>query len=262
MVEVVRLIPLDKMMLGISKLSIFPRETGVSQVIRCGHRLLHGLQRRCFHAADPNEKQGQSNASKDTRLAGRLRFYKQVGVVSVDPPWETRLNGQGEKSGEENWMESPISAGVDGTQSASGVHHLPPVEEKNALRDLLSPRTPGSSVAANADDGDWFGVTLDGRVLKSPMGQTLALPSQHLAYAVAAEWDSQEKHLQPSQMPLMTLTCTALDQAAFHPNHYRQQALAYLPTDTVSSPRRARRIVSLAEMPRESDSFNDLLLFF
>lgn len=81
---------------------------------------------------------------------------------------------------------------------------------------------------------DWFGVTLDGRTLKTPMGQTLALPSQHLAYAIAAEWDAQEKILKPSQMPLMTLACTTLDQAAAHPDVYRKEALRYLPNDTVS----------------------------
>lgn len=65
------------------------------------------------------------------------------------------------------------------------------------------------------------------------MGLPLAVPSKHLAFAIAAEWDAQKKFLQPTQMPLMTLTCTALDQAAMHPNVYREQSLSYLPTDTV-----------------------------
>lgn len=64
------------------------------------------------------------------------------------------------------------------------------------------------------------------------MGQTLAVPSETLAYMIAAEWDSQTKELQPSNMPLMTLACTALDQAAHQPQFYRDTALNYLPTDT------------------------------
>ena len=65
------------------------------------------------------------------------------------------------------------------------------------------------------------------------MGQTLAVPSETLAYMIAAEWDGQLKELQPSNMPLMTLACTALDQAAMHPQFYRDAALKYLLTDTV-----------------------------
>jgi ATP synthase F1 complex assembly factor 2 len=65
------------------------------------------------------------------------------------------------------------------------------------------------------------------------VGLPLAVPSKHLAFAIAAEWDAQKKYLQPTQMPLMTLTCTALDQAAMHPSVYREQSLSYLPTDTV-----------------------------
>ncbi|KAL3924002.1 MAG: hypothetical protein SGILL_001314 [Bacillariaceae sp.] len=49
---------------------------------------------------------------------------------------------------------------------------------------------------------------------------------------IAAEWDSQTQQLQPTNMPFMTLACTVLDQAAFHPQHYQDEALKYLPTDT------------------------------
>ena len=65
------------------------------------------------------------------------------------------------------------------------------------------------------------------------MGQKLAVPSERLAYAIAAEWDAQTKQLQPANMPFMTLACTALDQVAHYPDVYREQALNFLPTDTV-----------------------------
>jgi ATP synthase mitochondrial F1 complex assembly factor 2 len=187
---------------------------------------------RCFHVstAVASSSSKKSIVSKDTRLAGRSRFYKQVGVTSVAPPWESQDDKN--KPDNKNLQESPISAGVDGSQSASGVHHLPSADKSSALLKLmLSPRRPGTMEGPEV--GYWFGVTLDGRILKTPMGQTVALPSQHLAYAIAAEWDAQEKFLKPSQMPLMTLACTTLDQAAAHPDAYRKEALRYLPNDTV-----------------------------
>jgi ATP synthase F1 complex assembly factor 2 len=168
----------------------------------------------------------QKNATRDTRLAGRLRFYKQVGVASVEAPWQdTSLDTLVS-------VDSPISAGVDGTQSASGVENTIRVSASKR-RERLIPRKPGCSNIKDEHAVDWFGVTLDGRLVKTPMGQTLAVPSKLLAWAIAAEWDSQERHLQPAQMPLMTLACTALDQTASAPEQVQKHSLRYLPTDTI-----------------------------
>jgi ATP synthase F1 complex assembly factor 2 len=180
-------------------------------------------QQRFFHSSTPSlVSSKKSTTSRDTRLAGRLRFYKQVGVVEVSPPWE-------EDAASES-VESPISAGVDGTNSASGVHKL---SSSSDISYMLSPRTPGTTESPEIKPR-WFGVTLDGRTMKTPMGQKLAVPSERLAYAIAAEWDAQTKRLQPANMPFMTLACTTLDQVAHHPQVYREQSLNFLPTDTVS----------------------------
>lgn len=170
-----------------------------------------------------------STTSRDTRLAGRLRFYKQVGVEKVATPWEL-VDGTKKDAG---GVDSPISAGVDGTDSASGVHR--PDGSTSIIQEMLSPRAPGASYAPSTTNVDWFGVTLDGRTLKTPGGQTLAVPSEKLAHMIGVEWDAQETNLQPANMPLMTLACTALDQAAYFPDAYREQSMLFLPTDTVSS---------------------------
>jgi ATP synthase F1 complex assembly factor 2 len=162
------------------------------------------------------------NALKDTRLAGRRRFYKQVGIVSVKPPWTVTIGTANTKV---DLLDSPISAGVDGSPSASGVTNIQSSSDSRK-----------SHLATNNstnDESDWFGVTLDGKVISTPLGQPLAVPSEHLAWMIAAEWDAQEIHLTPAQMPLMTLTCTALDQTANAMHVYQQQALSYLPTDTL-----------------------------
>ena len=157
---------------------------------------------------------GNPNASKDTRLAGRRRFYKHVGVVSANPPWVD--------STDSTVLPSPISAGVDGSSSANGICNtmLPHELRKNHLQ-------------SKAEHNNWFGITLDGRSVSTPMGSPLAVPSKQLAWMIAAEWDAQEKELKPTQMPLMTLACTAIDQTANAMHVYQQQALSYLPTDTL-----------------------------
>lgn len=200
--------------------------TALSTVLRRSTQQSHAIHRFFHGSATTAAKKASSSASRGSRLAGRLRFYKQVGVIEVAAPWE---NDDTDSSAV---VESPISAGVDGTKSASGVHHIAQdITDNQQLKDMLSPRIPGSSESIDVES--WYGITLDGRNLKSPMGLPLAVPSKHLAFAIAAEWDAQKKYLQPTQMPLMTLTCTALDQAAMHPNVYREQSLSYLPTDTV-----------------------------
>ena len=202
--------------------------------------------------AAPKRWASSSGGAAANRVSGRSRFYKEVGTKSLDiAPWEgiekTSSTSSTTSDTDNENVASPISAGVDGTQSATGVHHIPSQNKKStlSLKQMLTPRFPGEEpTTANEDDNDnkndnntttssWYGVTLDGRKVSTPMGQTLAVPSETLAFMIAAEWDSQTKELQPSNMPLMTLACTALDQAALHPQFYRDEALQYLRTDTV-----------------------------
>ncbi|XP_074585712.1 uncharacterized protein LOC141841435 [Curcuma longa] len=64
-----------------------------------------------------------------------------------------------------------------------------------------------------ADDGNGWTVMLDYRTLKTPCKKPLKLRSLALAKAIAAEWEYQEKDgIRPFTMPLMKLTCTALER--------------------------------------------------
>lgn len=56
-------------------------------------------------------------------------------------------------------------------------------------------------------------VRLDGRVLKTPLGHTLALPTPALAQAVAAEWQAQGEQVIPDSMPLTQLANTMIDKS-------------------------------------------------
>lgn len=191
-----------------------------------------------------SKRPSSSTGAAGNRLSGRSRFYKEVGIKSlVTTPWEDLRktpSSMAKNNNEIDNIASPISAGVDGTQSATGVHHISQSKKKSVcLEEILTPRFPGEESSAtneknngNTNNTSWYGITLDGRKVSTPMGQTLAVPSESLAYMIAAEWDSQTKEIYPSNMPLMTLACTALDQAAIHPQFYRDAALQYLRTDT------------------------------
>ena len=191
-------------------------------------KLQHNLQQR---QRSFSTKANVTPAAADRRLAGRQRFYKHVGIASCDPPVGEQaasvsgnMNSPPKNKQEENDSQpSPISAGVDGTQSATGV--TTSIYDTSQWSTLLNPTN-------NNDSTSWHTVTLDNRKLKTPLGLPLSLPSLPLALAVAAEWDAQKKYLQPAQMPLMTLCCTAIDQVASNPTPHQIDVMRYLRNDT------------------------------
>mmetsp|Transcript_22151 Transcript_22151/g.46381 ORF Transcript_22151/g.46381 Transcript_22151/m.46381 type:complete len:410 (-) Transcript_22151:2600-3829(-) len=170
-----------------------------------------------------SSKPNVTAAAADRRLAGRRRFYKNVGIATSQPPRGTKPEKVSAADSKDASVASPISAGVDGTQSATGVNRI--IKDSSAWSSLLNPH-------GKAPFEGWHTVTLDGRSLRTPLGLPLSLPSLYLALAVASEWDSQEKYLRPAQMPLMTLCCTAIDQVASNPTAHRSDVMRYLRNDT------------------------------
>ena len=53
---------------------------------------------------------------------------------------------------------------------------------------------------AAAEDG--YGVTLDGRPIKTPTGRPVIVPAQGIAQAIASEWQAQQDVIVPLTMPL------------------------------------------------------------
>lgn len=62
--------------------------------------------------------------------------------------------------------------------------------------------------------GDAYGIQLDGRPMKTPQRNPLAVPVSVLADAIAAEWAAQGEDIIPASMPLTALAQGALDQVA------------------------------------------------
>ena len=56
-----------------------------------------------------------------------------------------------------------------------------------------------------------FAVLLDGRPVKTPSRNTLILPTQHLAEAIAGEWHAQGAEVIATTMPLLRLANTVID---------------------------------------------------
>lgn len=74
---------------------------------------------------------------------------------------------------------------------------------RRLYREVAVARVPGSHV-----------VRLDDRVLLSPGGRALDLPTARLAEAIAEEWRAQGDRIAPATMPLMQLVATAVDRVA------------------------------------------------
>lgn len=83
--------------------------------------------------------------------------------------------------------------------------------------------------AAAAEDG--FEVRLDGRVLRSPAGGRLALPTEALAAAIAAEWQAQGERINAETMPIMSLASTATDRVAAQRGQIVEEILRFAETD-------------------------------
>ena len=83
------------------------------------------------------------------------------------------------------------------------------------------------------DGGLLHGVLLDGKVVKTPAGAVLALPSVGLAHAIAEEWRAQDKLIRPETMVLTKLGNTAIDRVVPNLSAAREQILAIAKSDVV-----------------------------
>lgn len=80
---------------------------------------------------------------------------------------------------------------------------------------------------------DLNAILLDGRAVKTPMKNTLALPNRALAEAVAAEWVAQVRVIDSELMPITKLANTALDRATAEREHVLGEIVAYAGSDLV-----------------------------
>jgi chaperone required for assembly of F1-ATPase len=76
-------------------------------------------------------------------------------------------------------------------------------------------------------------ILLDGRPLKTPLKNPFQLPSRKIADVVAAEWDAQQKDVNPALMPVTKLANTAIDRATVERAHVIEEIVQYAGNDLV-----------------------------
>ena len=71
--------------------------------------------------------------------------------------------------------------------------------------------------AAVPADGGGYGITLDGRPVRTPARAPLVLPNARLAEAVVQEWAGQGEEIDPASMPTTGFANAAIDRIAPDP---------------------------------------------
>ena len=66
--------------------------------------------------------------------------------------------------------------------------------------------------AESAACSSGYSISLDGRTVNTPLGETLIVPSAALAQEIAFEWQGQGDQIVPDTMPMMRLACTTIDK--------------------------------------------------
>jgi len=100
-----------------------------------------------------------------------------------------------------------------------------------------------------------FGISLDGRSLRTPAKAAMILPSRAYAEAVAAEWQAQEEKIDPASMPFTRTANSAIDNVARNHAEIADMIAAYGETDLLCY--RAESPVEL--VTRQSKAWDPLL---
>lgn len=78
---------------------------------------------------------------------------------------------------------------------------------------------------------DGWGVTLDGKPLRTPARAELIVPTERLAEAIAAEWRGVDGDIDPRAMPLTGLANAAVDRIAPDPGRFARDLAKYAEAD-------------------------------
>jgi chaperone required for assembly of F1-ATPase len=97
---------------------------------------------------------------------------------------------------------------MTGNKGKKSALNIPPIKD-TLLKPL--PKRFYKDVAIVVDPKHGHVITLDGRRAHTPRKKVLAAPVLSLAEKIAEEWRLQIETINPAQMPLTTLLCTALD---------------------------------------------------
>jgi chaperone required for assembly of F1-ATPase len=89
------------------------------------------------------------------------------------------------------------------------------------------------TAASVTGDGP-FGVALDGRPLRTPARELLAVPTRALAEAIAAEWQSQVEKIDPRSLPLTGFANAAVDRVAADHAGFARRLATYAESELIA----------------------------
>ena len=106
-----------------------------------------------------------------------------------------------------------------------------------------------------SENDQGFGITLDGRSVKTPLKTALTVPSKSLAERVAREWEAVEEKIDPREMPFTRSVNAALDKVST-----QHSEVANLIADYADSDLLCYRADTPAELvQRQDDAWEPLL---
>jgi chaperone required for assembly of F1-ATPase len=76
-----------------------------------------------------------------------------------------------------------------------------------------------------------FGILLDGRPVRTPAKNLLAVPTQAIAERLRAEWDAQAEEIDPAKMPVTRLVNTAVDGVSVNRDAVFEEIVRFAGTD-------------------------------
>ena len=83
------------------------------------------------------------------------------------------------------------------------------------------------------EDDNAFAILLDGKPVRTPARNRLAVPTRELAELLRKEWDDQREEIDPVSMPVTRLVNTAIDGVASDPQAVIEDVLRFAGTDLI-----------------------------
>ncbi|MEI2302093.1 ATP12 family chaperone protein [Ensifer sp. MJa1] len=114
---------------------------------------------------------------------------------------------------------------------SGAMSHEDPVRRAQIQMLKPLPKRFYKEVSVAEAEGDAYGVLLDGRPVRTPAKQLLAVPTRKLADMLATEWDAQAEVIDPGQMPITRIVNTALDGVAKDQRSVFDDILRFAGTD-------------------------------
>ncbi|ANL34435.1 ATP12 family chaperone protein [Rhizobium phaseoli] len=113
---------------------------------------------------------------------------------------------------------------------SEGLSHPDPIRRAQIQMKKPLPKRFYAEVAVAEHEGG-FAITLDGKMVRTPARQVLAVPTDALAQLVAAEWRAQGEEIDPVTMPATRLVNTALDGVATNAQAIFEDILRFSSSD-------------------------------